>query len=162
MQDLDDHVLGIIADRAMIFWCSVKIEPVFKVIHIRENFRHDEIEQAPQLSDVVLQGRPSQQESSLTLNFSRNYDCLTLVILELVGFIEGNKVPIENWPTKLGYVLKSGVMRHTNIKLPRYHFFFQNPLSVTHRGYQINDSELGSPTSELFHPVWNRGLRSND
>ena len=82
-------------DQVFVFKTAVGIEPGIKVISVVEHIRQQEVEQGPQLVQVVLQGGARQQQAVGRLELSDNLRQLGLFILDPVGLVNDNVTPVE-------------------------------------------------------------------
>lgn len=94
-----------------------EIKPFVKVLSWTKNVREKEVEETPELMDVVLQWSTSQQKSIFWIKLSNSLWCLTIFIFNFMSFINYNIFPIElhQWSHTNSDSFKSS---NTYIKLP--------------------------------------------
>ena len=69
-------------------------EPLFKVLLVAEDLRHQEVHERPELHHIILQGCASQQKSTLGVEAKECLPALRLEILDVLGLVEDHVVPL--------------------------------------------------------------------
>lgn len=69
-------------------------EPFLEILLTAKYLRHQEMHKRPELHDIVLEGGPRQEESSLCVKAQERLPPLTLEVLNVLSFIQDHVVPL--------------------------------------------------------------------
>lgn len=125
---LDTFLLSVLL-RQGDFGLAAVLEPVVEEFGLAEYFGEEEVEQAPELVQVVLEGGASQQQFALGVEFADDLGELTVLVLDLVGFVNDDVVPLDLLQTieADSDPLEGG---HDDVKLALVHHVGQDLLAL--------------------------------
>lgn len=144
-----------------VFLALAQVEPLVEVVRRRENLRQKEVEQGPELMEIVLKRGARQQQAIATVKLAEPLRDLAVLILELVGLVDDDVFPL-----KLEQLVHAG--SHTfergeaDIELARLKVVFQDVLALSLRRDQVEAADLRAPLFELLLPVGDDGLGDYD
>lgn len=95
----DDFVVlefSLLISEALVGFTS-KIKPFVEVVWRGEDLWQQEVQQTPQLMEVVLQWCTSQQQSVLWFQLPDSFRCLRIFIFNFMCFVNYNVLPLELW-----------------------------------------------------------------
>lgn len=92
-------VEGTLVHRASL---NVFREPFLELLMVIEELRHDEMEEGPQLSHGVLDGRSCEEESVSGLELQETFPPATHIVFDRLGFVQNHVVPFD--PHEFGLV----------------------------------------------------------
>ncbi len=94
---LDALLLGLLLGQRLTIVAIV--EPVVEKFRIAEYFWQQEVEQGPQLMQIILERGPRQQQFALSTQFPHNLRKLTILIFNLMSLVDNNIVPFYLFQT---------------------------------------------------------------
>ena len=131
------------------------VEPLVELLVGREDIGQQEVEQCPQLMQVVLHGRASDEEARVRFKGAEHLRQLRLLVLHAVRLVDNQVAP---------RVLAEGalllddhlVARDAHVELAWLQLLGDEALALLAVAVEVAHLETGRPVSELTHPVGQR------
>uniref|UniRef100_A0AAG5DLD8 Uncharacterized protein n=1 Tax=Anopheles atroparvus TaxID=41427 RepID=A0AAG5DLD8_ANOAO len=145
-------------DQRVVVHALVRVEPAVEVIGAVEDVRQQEVEQRPELVQVVLQRRTGQQQPVGGLELAQDLRQLRLFVLDAVRLVDHHVAPVEPLERRL-LADAHLVRRDAHVPLARRQHVPNERVARLLVADQAHGSDRRTPACELVHPVLQRRLR---
>ena len=140
--------------------CEGVVEPLLELVVAFEYSRHEEMHQAPQLHQIVLQRGASQQDPPAGVKPQKRLPPLGLPVLDHVRFVQNQVVPLL--PPEHILVLKDeGVSGNAHVEAVKLGPTLPLLVALLGRAVVREDFECRAPLLEFHLPIQHHG-RGND
>ena len=146
----------------MIYRLGERIgEPLFEILLVGEDVRHQEMHEWPELHHIILQGCTSQEKSPFSVEAEKRLPSLTFEILDVLRLIKHHIVPLLSSESKM--ILDHKLVRsNANVKW----VLFAPAVSLDSSFLLVPEIgkylEARTPPFELHLPVHDDGGWNND
>ena len=82
-------------DQSVVAQTVVGVEPFVEILRVVEDIGQEEVEQSPQLVQVVLQRRSGDQQPIGCFELSDNFRQFRFLVFDAMGFVDDHVSPIE-------------------------------------------------------------------
>ena len=138
-----------------------KVKPFNEVILVYKELRHEHVEKRPKLTNIVLERCTSKQQARVRWNLAACLRYFRIAVFEFVSFVKDDIMEIvlgQRWTTNQN----SFISGDTNIEVPRLHLVSDDLVSMLRSWNKVDNFEKRSPSLELFHPIRNCRLGSDN
>mmetsp|Transcript_8914 Transcript_8914/g.21077 ORF Transcript_8914/g.21077 Transcript_8914/m.21077 type:complete len:452 (+) Transcript_8914:1433-2788(+) len=139
---LPGHLLGLLGG----------LEERIEVIGVCELVWQQEVEQRPQLVQVVLQRRAREQQARVGLELADHERELRVLVLDPVSLIDDKVAPVEL--LKMIFLAAHNLeARDDHVKLPWLHLLLELGIALVLASSHVHDAVVREPLPELSDPV---------
>mmetsp|Transcript_13968 Transcript_13968/g.34953 ORF Transcript_13968/g.34953 Transcript_13968/m.34953 type:complete len:377 (+) Transcript_13968:1858-2988(+) len=139
----------------------VHVEPLVEGVRVGEHLGEKEVEQRPQLVQVVLQRRSGEKQAIIGVEQSNGLGKQAVFVLDAVRLVDDEVSPVELLEQVL--LLDDHLERgDADVKLSGHHEVVLLVLTFLCVAVELDGSKHGAPPSHLVHPVAESGLGYDD
>mmetsp|Transcript_32858 Transcript_32858/g.77904 ORF Transcript_32858/g.77904 Transcript_32858/m.77904 type:complete len:460 (-) Transcript_32858:740-2119(-) len=151
-QERPQNLVQLLDDLRLALAPDADAKPLVKLLAAREDLGQEEVEEGPQLVQVVLQRRPCDEEPVVCVHHPHHPGEDGVLVLDAVGLVDDDISPVEllEKVLLLDDHLKGS---DTDIKLPRNKFHGLGPLPLLRVAMELDRADDGAPPPELVQPV---------
>jgi hypothetical protein len=117
-----------------------------------EDFGHDEVEQAPELLEVVVERSAGEQQAEGGLELVQGEEALGFIVFDLVRLVDDQRLPLYARQWRVAD-LRPLVVSDDDVELPRLQNLLQKILPRLNVEDHQFDLGAGEPFGELPRPI---------
>ena len=143
------------------------VEPLVELLGITKDFGKEEVEEGPQLVEVVLEGSTGDEDAMLRLHGTNDLAEGRILVLDAMGFIDDEVLPIDlpQWTLLLQNGLVGG-NEHIELVLAGIGILGQlvlDDISALLLGTaHLDGTDAGAPLANLTDPIAKNGLGNHN
>mmetsp|Transcript_59635 Transcript_59635/g.158717 ORF Transcript_59635/g.158717 Transcript_59635/m.158717 type:complete len:424 (-) Transcript_59635:1733-3004(-) len=134
------------------------LEEGVELVRVGELVGQKEVEQRPQLVQVVLQRGTGEQQARVRLELAHHRGQLGVLVLDAVRLIDDEVAPVELLEVRL-LAAHDLERRHHHVELVRLDLLLELLLALLLGAAHVHHAVVRQPLLELLHPVGHGGLR---